>query len=120
MYIQRLILEDIKEYQKFFPVLLISGARQVGKSTLALHLNIDNYITLDDINMYEMAKNNPKGFIESLSKPVVIDEICTSGLISGLNAAPVVELFVDMKNWGDPKDLASNRILPGTSVDADK
>ena len=38
MYIQRLILEDIKEYQKFFPVLLISGARQVGKSTLALHL----------------------------------------------------------------------------------
>ena len=25
--------------------------------------------------MYEMAKNNPKGFIESLSKPVVIDEI---------------------------------------------
>ena len=75
MYIQRLILEDIKEYQKFFPVLLISGARQVGKSTLALHLNIDNYITLDDINMYEMAKNNPKGFIESLNKPVVIDEI---------------------------------------------
>ena len=57
MYIQRLILEDIKEYQKFFPVLLISGARQVGKSTLALHLNIENYITLDDINMYEMAKN---------------------------------------------------------------
>ena len=46
MYIQRLILEDIKEYQKIFSsFLLISGARQVGKSTLALHLNIDNYIT---------------------------------------------------------------------------
>ncbi|MFA7070015.1 MAG: ATP-binding protein [Sulfurimonas sp.] len=75
MYIKRLIIDDIKEYQKFFPVLLISGARQVGKSTLALHLNIENYITLDDINIYEMAKNNPKGFIESLEKPVVIDEI---------------------------------------------
>ncbi|MBS9782765.1 MAG: ATP-binding protein [Arcobacter sp.] len=75
MYIKRLIQKDIKEYQKFFPVLLISGARQAGKSTLALHLDIQNYITLDDINIYEMAKNNPKGFIESLKKPVVIDEI---------------------------------------------
>ncbi|MEA3331598.1 MAG: hypothetical protein U9Q29_07905 [Campylobacterota bacterium] len=44
----------------------ISGTRQVGKSTLALHLKIQNYITLDDINMYEMAKNDPKGFIEKL------------------------------------------------------
>ena len=59
-------MNDLKDYMKYFPVLLISGARQVGKSTLALHLNIENYITLDDINMYEMAKNDPKCFIKSI------------------------------------------------------
>ncbi len=74
-YINRTITNDLNDYLKYFPVLLISGARQVGKSTLALHLNIENYITLDDINMYEMAKNDPKSFIENLDKPVVIDEV---------------------------------------------
>ena len=62
-YLRRAIREDIDNYLNYFPVLLISGARQVGKSTLALHLNIDNYMTLDDINIYQMAKNDPKGFI---------------------------------------------------------
>lgn len=73
-YLNRAITEDIKSYLNYFPVLLISGARQVGKSTLALQLDIKNYITLDDINKYEMAKNDPKGFIENLEKPVIIDE----------------------------------------------
>jgi predicted AAA+ superfamily ATPase len=104
MYIQRLILEDIKEYQKFFPVLLISGARQVGKSTLALHLNIDNYITLDDINMYEMAKNNPKGFIESLSKPVVIDEI-----------QRLPQLLISIKEYVDKERINGEFILTGSA-----
>ncbi len=75
MYIKRAIAQEIEEYLKYFPVLLISGARQVGKSTLALHLKIDNYITLDDINIFEMAKNDPKSFIENLPKPTIIDEI---------------------------------------------
>jgi len=74
-YIHRIIKDDLKNYLNYFPVLLISGARQVGKSTLALHLDIKNYITLDDINIYEMAKNDPKGFIEKLDKPVIIDEV---------------------------------------------
>lgn len=74
-YIKRNITDDIKEYLKHFPALLINGARQVGKSTLTLHLDIENYITFDDINIYEMAKNNPQAFIENIQKPVIIDEI---------------------------------------------
>ena len=79
-YIQKKVLteseaDEIKEYMKSFPVLLISGARQVGKSTLALNLDIPNYVTLDDINIYESARNDPKGFIEHCEKPIVIDEI---------------------------------------------
>ena len=75
MYIKRAISDEIKEYMKSFPVLLISGARQVGKSTLALNLDIPNYITLDDINIYESARNDPKGFIEHCKKLIVIDEV---------------------------------------------
>lgn len=104
MYIRRLIINDIKEYQKFFPVLLISGARQVGKSTLALHLNIENYITLDDINIYEMAKNNPKGFIESLDKPVIIDEI-----------QRLPELLISIKEFVDKERINGDFILTGSA-----
>jgi hypothetical protein len=89
---------------KYFPVLLISGARQVGKSTLALHLNIDSYITLDDINMYEMAKNDPKGFIESLDKPVIIDEV---------QRAP--QLMVTIKEFIDKDRMNGQFILTGSA-----
>ena len=104
MYIKRLIIDDIKEYQRFFPVLLISGARQVGKSTLALHLNIENYITLDDINIYEMAKNNPKGFIESLEKPVIIDEI-----------QRLPQLLISIKEYVDKDRKNGEFILTGSA-----
>lgn len=103
-YLERAIVNDIKEYMKYFPVLLISGARQVGKSTLALHLNIDSYVTLDDINMYEMAKNDPKGFIESLDKPVVIDEV-----------QRVPKLMITIKEFIDKDRVNGQFILTGSA-----
>jgi len=103
-YINRTIMNDLKDYLKYFPVLLISGARQVGKSTLALHLNIKNYITLDDINMYEMAKNDPKGFIESLEKPVVIDE-----------AQRLPLLMITIKEYIDKDRINGQFILTGST-----
>jgi len=103
-YINRTIMNDLKEYLKYFPVLLISGARQVGKSTLALHLNIENYITLDDINMYEMAKNDPKGFIERLEKPVVIDE-----------AQRLPQLMITIKEFVDKDRINGQFILTGSA-----
>ncbi len=103
-YINRTIMNDLKDYLKYFPVLLISGARQVGKSTLALHLNIENYITLDDINMYEMAKNDPKGFIERLEKPVVIDE-----------AQRLPSLMITIKEFIDKDRINGQFILTGSA-----
>lgn len=103
-YIHRMIMDDLKEYLKYFPVLLIGGARQVGKSTLALHLNIKNYITLDDINMYEMAKNDPKGFIEKLEKPVVIDE-----------AQRLPQLMITIKEFIDRDRVNGQFVLTGSA-----
>lgn len=70
----RIIKPFIQDAFNYFPVILLTGARQVGKSTLALALR-DNYLTLDDITVYSSAKEDPVSFISSLKKPVVIDEV---------------------------------------------
>lgn len=103
-YLKRAIREDIENYLNYFPVLLISGARQVGKSTLALHLGIDNYITLDDINMYQMAKNDPKGFIEHIEKPVIIDEV-----------QRLPQLMITIKEYVDKERINGMFILTGSA-----
>jgi len=59
---------------KTFPVVLLNGARQVGKSTLALK-KIKNYLTFDDGDVRLYAKENPKAFLKSLNTPVCLDEI---------------------------------------------
>lgn len=74
MYYARTIKTQIVEALNHFPVVLLTGARQVGKSTLALDL-MENYVTLDDINIYSSLQADPSAFIKSLTKPVAIDEI---------------------------------------------
>ena len=83
---------------------MITGVRQVGKSTLALQLGIDNYVTLDDIASYQSAKTDPKGFILNLSKPVIIDEV-----------QRVPEIFVVIKEQIDQDRTAGYFILTGSS-----
>jgi predicted AAA+ superfamily ATPase len=58
------------------PVVLINGARQVGKSTLARNLRADaRYLTLDDPAVLAAAQADPFGFIAGLKGPVCLDEI---------------------------------------------
>lgn len=77
--IKRHITNFVKQSLHEFPAVLINGARQVGKSTLAQQLNkegiVSQYITLDDLSQLEAAREDPHGFIESFSSPVAIDEI---------------------------------------------
>jgi uncharacterized protein len=60
------------------PVVLLNGARQTGKSTLAkAHAAAHGmrYYTLDDATTLAAARQDPAGFVAGLSGPVVIDEI---------------------------------------------
>lgn len=68
--------KTIIEVSKAFRVLLVTGPRQVGKTTLLKSLKPEemNYVTLDDKNMREMAKREPKLFLEENSWPLFIDE----------------------------------------------
>ncbi len=70
----RIIKTHIKRALKYFPVVLLTGARQVGKSTLALDI-LETYMTFDDITVYASARSDPTTFVNSLKKPVVIDEV---------------------------------------------
>ena len=74
-YLQDLILESLKH----FPVVLLTGARQVGKSTFAqglIHASWSAaYFTLDDRATLDAALRDADGFVSGLPMPAVIDEI---------------------------------------------
>jgi predicted AAA+ superfamily ATPase len=72
--LERSIEHILNTALKISPIVLLKGARQVGKSTLAMKRN-QNYIVLDDVSTRINAKEDSNRFIETLSKPVTIDEI---------------------------------------------
>ncbi|HOK01725.1 MAG TPA: ATP-binding protein [Spirochaetota bacterium] len=75
MWITRQIEYIIPKYLREFPVLLITGARQVGKTSLLKKLFPDyQYITLDDPIVAARVENSPEDFFASLKTPVIIDE----------------------------------------------
>jgi len=61
---------------KHFPVVVITGARQTGKTTLIKNVKKDAaYITLDYPRIRELAKTDPELFLQQYQPPLIIDEI---------------------------------------------
>jgi predicted AAA+ superfamily ATPase len=77
MYKPRTLEQFVKTATKQFPVLLITGARQVGKTTFLQHLCKKGrvYVTLDDPLVLSLAKEDPALFLQRFPPPVIIDEI---------------------------------------------
>lgn len=78
MYIIRNIEQTINRISKQFKVLLLTGARQVGKTTLLKHLAQDSrrtYVTLDDLAVRSLALSDPALFLQRYTPPLLIDEI---------------------------------------------
>ncbi len=61
-----------------FPVIMITGARQVGKTTLLNHLQQENssinYVSLDNMLLRAQANEDPELFLRSYETPLIIDE----------------------------------------------
>ncbi|MCI9101449.1 MAG: ATP-binding protein [Lachnospiraceae bacterium] len=82
-YIKRAAEDTAARVSKMFPVLLITGPRQVGKTTLLQKLAEEHkeagverkYVTLDDPDARYLAKHDPALFLQRYSPPVLIDEI---------------------------------------------
>jgi len=94
-YIRRAMEKTFLRLNKEFSAILITGPRQVGKTTMLLKLmneeNINReYVTLDDLTEREMAKNDPKMFFQIHKPPVYIDEIQYAPELF-----PYIKIFID-------------------------
>lgn len=79
-YIARHMEQKILDLSKSFSALLITGPRQAGKTTMLKELAARegigrNYVSLDDLNTRDMAKNDPKLFLQLHKPPIIIDEV---------------------------------------------
>lgn len=79
-YLTRHIEKQILKLCKSWSVLLLTGPRQAGKTTMLQKLagqeNIGRkYVSLDDLTLRDLAKNDPKMFLQIHTPPIIIDEI---------------------------------------------
>ncbi len=76
-YIKRDIEEKITALSKEYACILITGPRQVGKTTVLKRLmNADReYVTLDDLEERGLAKRDPAMFLQMHRTPIMIDEV---------------------------------------------
>lgn len=78
-YVNRTMEKTLHKYIGKYPVIMITGPRQVGKTTLLNYLKSVskkkiNYITLDDMLIRTQAKEDPELFLRTYETPLVIDE----------------------------------------------
>ena len=77
-YIKRSLEKVVIQVTKEYPVVLVTGPRQVGKTTMLQKLmegTDRGYVTLDDLNERNLAKTDPELFLQLHKPPVLIDEV---------------------------------------------
>lgn len=74
---QRTLAKTIHQVSTTFPVLLLTGPRQVGKTTLLEDCATQgrHYVTLDDLEQRALAQTDPALFLQIHTPPVIIDEV---------------------------------------------
>ncbi len=76
MWIKRDLSQKVLKKIRTRPVVLLTGARQTGKSSLLKELFPETqYITFDHLNQIEAAKDSPNYFLNQFINPVILDEI---------------------------------------------
>lgn len=76
-YIHRSLERKFLKMSSAFKAVMVTGARQVGKSTMLKHLAQDTgrvYISMDDADVRELANRDPKLFFQMYQPPLLIDE----------------------------------------------
>ncbi len=78
-YIERNIKNTFLKLTKQFPVIMITGPRQVGKTTFLNNFSANskekiNYVSLDDLKVRRLAKEDPELFLNTYKTPLIIDE----------------------------------------------
>lgn len=77
-YIERALERKFLHMSSFFKAVLVTGARQVGKTTMLKHLaKSENrtYVTMDNMMARTLAQTDPALFFQTYKPPMIIDEI---------------------------------------------
>jgi predicted AAA+ superfamily ATPase len=100
MYITRFLEEPFFAANEFFPALLISGARQVGKTTFLRKIAEAGrrFVSLDAIDVRIRAKEDPRLFLADNPPPVIIDEIQYAPEL-----LPYMKAIIDEARYSSPE-----------------
>ncbi len=105
-YIKRDLERKFLHMSDAFKAVMVVGARQVGKSTMLKHLaegQNRTYVTMDDSQLRDFARTEPKLFLQTYQPPILIDEV---------QKAP--ELFEEIKILCDESDERGRFWLTGS------
>ncbi len=107
-YIERDMQRVFLRTSEQFKVVMVTGPRQVGKTSMLKKLmegTDRKYVSLDDLEMRSLAKEDPKTFIETYTPPICIDEV---------QYAP--ELFSYIKIQVDERQKSGDYWLSGSQI----
>lgn len=100
----RAIKKEMDIYLKKYPILVLTGPRQSGKTTfLKTQFSTYQYVNLENIDNRNFALNDPNGFLEQYNKFVIFDEV-----------QRVPELFSYLQTKVDEDNVMGQYILSGS------
>ena len=123
MYIRRILTDKLYKLVESFPVVVISGARQVGKSTLLQNTlgKTAEIVVFDPVIDIENARKDPELFLDNHPTPLILDEIqYAPELVASikrridLNRSPGQYILTGSQQWGVMKSMSES--LAGRAV----
>lgn len=116
-YLNRIVEKKLSDYLKAFPCVLVSGARQVGKSTMVENLYSDDFksFVFDPVQDIYGVKDDPDLFLRNNPPPLILDEIqYVPELVPALkryidrHRQPGMFLITGSQQWAVMKNLAES------------
>ena len=111
MYIKRIMESKLKYLSEHFPVVMICGARQVGKTTLLRQIKEEKdqiqYVTLDYPRIRNLAREDPELFLQQYQAPLIIDEIQYA-----TELLPYIKIRADQGQQNGLYYLTSSQMFP--------
>lgn len=102
--IKRQIESEFFKILKYYPIATLTGPRQSGKSTFLKNILPEwNYVSLEDPDIREFCKNDPKGFLSTYPEHTIIDE-----------AQRIPELFSYLQTQVDKTGDSGQYVLSGS------
>ena len=117
MYLPRYAERRLRQLLAGFPAVVVTGARQVGKSTLLRHYMGDEaeFVVFDPVVDVENARNDPELFLANHRTPLVLDEVQYASEVLGslkrridADRRPGQYLLTGSQQWGVLKSVAES------------